>query len=559
MNPIDFSSQQFFLYMYPVIIAFPIALGLGSYAWRQKKVPGASAFAMLMFLVAFWLLAAGMMEITSTSESALFWYKIRFISIASVPVVFLIFILRFTRHDSWLKRPRILALFILPLVTQLIIWIDFPFFMTQVTFQQDGGLLLVANDVEGPWFNFHMIYSQLATAGGIVLLLIASFQSDRLYRRQALTILLGSTPPILVSSLLAIISPSYTHLSPLSFLLTGVILSWSLFRYGLLDLLPVAQQTLLNMMADGLLVMDDQQRILLINPAAEALLSVRADRVIGKQNSEALKHHPVILDHFLNVPSGEVNFEIKKGDTTRYYDVRITPIELMGKYAGRLVTFKDVSEMINTMRLMEEQYREIQTLQSELKEAAIRDPLTQLFNRRYLEEFLNQELARAKRGHYPVSIVMIDIDRFKKVNDTYGHGVGDWVLQYLAAQLVRQTRRSDLVCRYGGEEFLMVLPGSTCESAYPRAEIWRKTFSSTEIKFKEIVLSASISLGIAAYPADGETFAEVISHADEALYRAKANGRNRAEIYLGENQPAGAAPAAEDNPASSPSVPPSQG
>src|SRR5512145_521163 len=109
---------------------------------------------------------------------------------------------------------------------------------------------------------------------------------------------------------------------------------------------------------------------------------------------------------------------------------------------------------------------EIGLLQSKLREQAIRDPLTNLFNRRYLEETLDRELARAKRETYPVCIIMIDLDHFKKINDTYGHDAGDQVLKALANTLSEQSRRGDFACRYGGEEFVIVMPNITKHTAY---------------------------------------------------------------------------------------------
>jgi len=179
---------------------------------------------------------------------------------------------------------------------------------------------------------------------------------------------------------------------------------------------------------------------------------------------------------------------------------------------------------------------EIQLLQTELREQAIRDPLTGLYNRRYLNETLDRELARAKRGEYPVSLVMIDIDQFKSLNDTFGHHMGDSILRSFAAQLISQTRVGDTVCRYGGEEFLVVLPDVTIEIAHEIAERWRKSFQETHRFYEGENIGATVSCGISEFPANGDLNVELIAAADKGMYQAKAAGRNRVAIWRNDSR-----------------------
>jgi len=177
--------------------------------------------------------------------------------------------------------------------------------------------------------------------------------------------------------------------------------------------------------------------------------------------------------------------------------------------------------------LLQNNYREIAELQTKLQEQAIRDPLTGLFNRRYLEESIDREMARASREKFSIGMIMIDIDHFKQVNDIYGHMAGDLILQDLAKLLTGGIRAGDIACRYGGEEFLLILPKASKETTALRAEQWRTDFAALKTVYGENVLQATISLGVAAYPEDGATAAEVINAADQAMYHAKRLGRNR--------------------------------
>ncbi|HLO28970.1 MAG TPA: diguanylate cyclase [Anaerolineales bacterium] len=185
-------------------------------------------------------------------------------------------------------------------------------------------------------------------------------------------------------------------------------------------------------------------------------------------------------------------------------------------------------ELKRTNLKLETQMKEIQALQADLYEQAIRDYLTGLYNRRFLNESLERELARARREAYPLSFVMIDIDQFKSINDNFGHEIGDKLLQNLGWQLNEDMRASDIPCRYGGDECLVILPNTPSESALQIAERWRANFEASNII---PAIKITISLGIAAFPLHGSTSMEILAAADYALYQAKLEGRNRVVVW----------------------------
>jgi diguanylate cyclase (GGDEF)-like protein/PAS domain S-box-containing protein len=173
-------------------------------------------------------------------------------------------------------------------------------------------------------------------------------------------------------------------------------------------------------------------------------------------------------------------------------------------------------------------------LREALRRQSIRDPLTNLFNRRYMEESVERELHRGARNREPVAFLMIDIDHFKEFNDRFGHQAGDTYLRAVGEFLRGRTRGLDLACRYGGEEFLIILPGASAEDARQRAEIWREDFKSLTVQHVGQALgSISLSIGIAVFPDHGETLDALIHAADEMVYRAKAQGRDRVLVAMG--------------------------
>lgn len=171
-------------------------------------------------------------------------------------------------------------------------------------------------------------------------------------------------------------------------------------------------------------------------------------------------------------------------------------------------------------------------LRESMHNLSIRDPLTGLFNRHYMEEVLAQEQHRAKRNNAQLAVIMVDIDHFKQFNDDHGHAGGDAVLRSLGAFFKKHVRGSDIACRYGGEEFILVLSPSTVEGAWQRAEKICKEAGLLNVNHANRDLGAiTLSLGVAIIPDHALGTAEIIKAADLALYKAKRDGRNRVVMY----------------------------
>jgi diguanylate cyclase (GGDEF)-like protein len=170
-------------------------------------------------------------------------------------------------------------------------------------------------------------------------------------------------------------------------------------------------------------------------------------------------------------------------------------------------------------------------LRDTLRSQSILDPLTGLFNRRYMEETLDLELARATRGRRAIGVIMLDIDHFKPLNDSSGHDAGDALLRELASLLMARVREGDIACRYGGEEFVLIMPEAPLKLARRRAEDLREAVRQLHVSYRgRIIGPITISAGVAAFPEHGKTSAALIHAADSALYRAKSEGRDRVRV-----------------------------
>jgi diguanylate cyclase (GGDEF)-like protein len=200
-------------------------------------------------------------------------------------------------------------------------------------------------------------------------------------------------------------------------------------------------------------------------------------------------------------------------------------LNLMNMLSGRIR--KSEEERMRGYAREKEQVVVVETLSKQ----ATHDPLTGLFNRRYLDQILYGEIAHALQSGSMVGILMVDVDHFKQINDRYGHKAGDLMLQALGELMKNSVRLADIVCRYGGEEFVIVMPGVSEATASKCAEEIRSEFQGLHVASENQEIRATVSLGVAIYPLHGTNVDEVFVNADRALYRAKQQGRNRVVIY----------------------------
>jgi diguanylate cyclase (GGDEF)-like protein len=207
-----------------------------------------------------------------------------------------------------------------------------------------------------------------------------------------------------------------------------------------------------------------------------------------------------------------------------YQDSSIFPIrDRQGQVLGACIAIHDMTEVAETTRLLEQATDQAVIFE----ESSQRDGLTGMYNRKFFDEQITQEIGRSRRHGWPLGLAMLDIDHFKAVNDTYGHDSGDAVLRAVSARLQGMLRASDTFCRYGGEEFALILPHITLDNAQGLMERLRKAVEAIGVELEDgREVKVTISVGIAQL-SSGQTPGELIKLADQALYSAKQAGRNR--------------------------------
>lgn len=300
-----------------------------------------------------------------------------------------------------------------------------------------------------------------------------------------------------------------------------------MFNHQTIEIGRLAREQFIDSIADGMVALDTEDHILDINATAYRLLAPLMRDVIGQSVNHALGRWSDVITSqgaVLGIP--DPNAIMQQGAARRFMHIRIAPILGEGeRQIGRLVILHDVTEL-------QEHLAEINTLQEKLREDAILDELTGVYNRRYLNGLLTRVLAQARRESQPVSVVQVDIDHFKDVNEKYGQEGGDLVLRQTADFLRRSVRMSDAICRLGGDEFVTVLPNTPQTGALTLAERFRSEYSARTIDVGGVPLHLTISLGIATYPISASDADDIIAATDLAMAAAKRAGRDRTVVAV---------------------------
>ena len=507
---------------------------------RKHRAPGRDAMIWMLAGLAVWAICYAMITLWPTLEGKRFWLRMENLGILTVPVFWFIFTVQYAQVDKWLSKFTGALLFLIPLVSLLILFSDdwFHYYYSSIRpVSESGGPLVIER---GPWYLISAIQSYVLNLAGMAVLIWRFIYYRNIYRKQLTILVAAVLIPLLVNVFYQFAPRIFPTLSvlvdftPISFTATAFLLTIGVFGLRLFDLIPIARHTVMENIPEMVFVVDAHDRVLDANPMAQKALGKSLDEIIGKDPLEVFVNWPQLINRFLT--SDETHEEIQiPGDPSRILEIDISPLyNQFNRLEGRVIVAHDITEhtwLENDLKYANEalikQLEEINKLRDELQEQAIRDPLTNAYNRRYMSEFLDKEVARAERENTPVTVVIVDMDNFKQFNDSYGHKCGDVVLQAMAIFLIDHSRRGDVVCRYGGEEFVILMPNISHEIGFERAEMWRQDFSESVIDFEGMKLFATFSAGVATFPQHGLTGDAILQAADNALYRSKDAGRNK--------------------------------
>jgi diguanylate cyclase (GGDEF)-like protein len=361
----------------------------------------------------------------------------------------------------------------------------------------------------------HFGYTTLLAATATVILVARLLRVSRIYVRQSAVLAISVVVPVAANAASSYGLPLARRYdpTPIAASVGGLVLVWGAFRYRLLDLRPVARTLVFDRLGDSVLVVDTYGRIIDRNPAAADQFGAAAS--VGAAMRGLLKEQVALLD------ATPVGAEVRVGEAphARNYEIIASTLtDAAGRATGQLMHLRDI-----TARKQAEH---------RLRHLAEYDQLTQLPNRQLLADRLAQAVARARRSGGRCALLLLDVDRFKLINDSLGHEIGDQVLAQTARRIRSGRRDEDTAARLGGDEFAVLLP--EIDSAQDAVQVANRILAGlslpTQVHDREVIVTASV--GVAVWPDDGPDPQHLLTCADSALYRAKAQGRNRAETGM---------------------------
>ena len=329
--------------------------------------------------------------------------------------------------------------------------------------------------------------------------------------------LIGSSFPWLFHLLYQFgLSPEGIDLSPFGLAASGLLFAIASFRHGLLDVLPMARDLVFDGIAEGVIVLDEQRRVVDFNRAASGFFPELSQRAIGFSRHDLDVATPLAR---ILATRDRLECPLARAGQTRLLEVRSYRMcGRTGKTVGKALLIQDVTEK--------------KALIEQLNQAASTDELTGVFNRRHLMELSGRAVQLAQRHRQKLAVMIADVDHFKAVNDIQGHLAGDALLKRIAALLHARLRATDILGRYGGDEFIITLPETDAQRAGELARTLNQACREE--------CGTTLSIGVAELQPSLPDFSALLGKADDALYRAKASGRNQVAV----NDPTpGAAPA----------------
>ena len=491
-------------------------------AWRRRGTPGATALAALMAAGAVWAVAYALSLGTAEPSMRMFWGEIKYLGIVAVPLAWLIFTLQYTGREGWVTRRALALLAVEPVVALVLIFTHgaHGLFWSSREPSTIIGSFPIIESVYGPWFWVHLSYSYLLLLVGTVFLAQALVSSGHLYREQRIALVVGTSMPwvinaVNVSGLVSVGSPDP---APLAFALAGVVFAWPLFRYGPVDLVSVARDVVVEGMGDGVIVLDSQDRVVDLNPAAQRILSCPFSEAVGRPVARIMPGQVALLKRHQGSEEAHGEAALGSGAAPRYYDIVISSLRTRKvARAGRLISLRDITER--------------KALEQRLMQQALHDPLTGLPNRTLFMNRLEHALDRGRRHESKVAVLFMDLDNFKFVNDSLGHEAGDLLLVAVSNRVQPCLRSEDTIARLGGDEFAVLIEDIkyTSEPAYVAERIVEELQAPVTLGSQPVVITPSI--GIAVGDSTQDPPEHLLREADLAMYRAKEDGKARHRVF----------------------------
>jgi len=503
-----------FLYITPFAIS---ALGMLTVAFivlRHRKVRGGRLLFFLCLAAAWWSITEGLLYFGFGKEINILITKIQYIGITALPslalmMVFVIFGLssRSTRTAGYLLLT--IALFIV-----LEVWLNdyhWMHFTGYYVIQHEG--LPMLGLTRGPIWYAVIGYHYLILLATTITIVRRLRSPIRIYRGQARALLASLLVVWIANGIyVAGLSPlKNMDIGPIAFSIVAASFAWGFMKFNLFDIIPAAKEEIFSSLRDPIIILDHNTRIVELNSAASELFTSKSGDAVGNDIHDLLPALPSPATPAAENEVIEIAVDMER--RTMHFEVKISELkERRGREIGKVLVLHDITER--------------KLLENKLKQIASTDSLTGASNRRHLFELAERDFYRAKRYGHSLCVVMIDIDRFKRLNDKHGHDVGDDALKRLVNTCKKEIRTADIFGRIGGEEFVTVYTDQNLEQARQAADRLREQIAGIAIPSPLGTIHITASFGVAELKEEDASFDDLLRRADTALYAAKNAGRN---------------------------------
>ncbi|WP_339258046.1 diguanylate cyclase [Paenibacillus sp. FSL R5-0713] len=548
------------------LFLFVLLFGVGVYVFATVRITNLHKVYFLFHgLMMLWPFCQFASTLTDDSGLQLFYVTLSFVAVSLLGSGWLLLTIFITGYAERLSAKGTFMLFV-PAVIGAIGVVANPW--NEFVIPLEGGYIERAY---GPWFWVVMVIlvSYFLTSLVVLFRAVYSSQTSAMIKKQVRITLWGilvlavfATIDAILNVVLARWLPIIPGMTSLGIFLSDLFFVYVIKRYNVFDLVSIAHEDVINTIPYGILVLDENEVIVEANKASRSFMDLHVgdsfDMEVFLESVQVVGSCREFVNHYKKKENTLSHIEVivERDSNIRHYILQSSPIVDSALVPiGHILTFQDVSqerfyvkEMNRQNVTLQERNQALDLIRQELSEAnrkleelALTDSLTNCYNRRYLTQHLNHEVITNIQYKTPFSLLLLDIDYFKAINDRYGHVIGDEVLVHTAEAVKQSIRSTDILTRYGGEEFMIYLPHTEHDLANQIAERVRTAVESNRIMVDHEIMQVSItiSIGILSFedfevehvPDNPEGYlTQLFAAVDKALYQAKQNGRNRVEF-----------------------------
>ena len=514
-------GSQLTMYITLVCTSGVLNLYLCLYAFskRHKYTNTANYFIFYAAAISIYCFASAMCLLSTTLEQISFWNTILYTGMVMSSPLGLLFVMSYLGFRMTLRKSLLLLL--IPFTTVVMEATNHSHHLHYRVFELDPnlGAPYVYQEI-GIWYMVHGIYTFGSMFVALLLLISQWKETTKAYRPQLIALMFGQLIPMVTAFLYLIgYTPAGIDPVPMILWLSSLLYLLAIRTSRLFTITPIAKDTIFNSINDGVIVLDESYRMIEFNQACKAMWPCLDKTMFGKNFVEMWKEKTGEAPPFKLSTDVVVVQEMKldlKG-VVRVYQIRITTLDQAKNTKGLLLVFTDITE--------------IKRLQEKLEQQAYYDELTEIYNRRAFLQQCEQTFKAARETGLPFTVLLMDIDYFKRVNDTYGHHVGDQLLVHVVKVCQTQLQEGHFFSRYGGEEFVIALKEDAAAGEALGNRL-RNAVELTPLMTDAGTIPATLSIGVAeVVDWTEETVYQLLHKADTALYTAKEEGRNCVKVY----------------------------